>query len=121
MQTGIAFYHFQSKKTAEKSLKLMDKVGSSLLGTKTVGEKPSVFKTKSLAMMLDRQVPSKIGGKKLSDGEGEGGVALPSASTLFGDNAESLPSVDSQVRAKEKVKIKSVCLIMLKLLCAFKI
>lgn len=73
----------------------MDKVGSSLLGTKTVGEKPSVFKSKSLKMMLDRQVPSKIGGKKL--GEGESGVALPSAATLFGDSAESLPSVDSQV------------------------
>ena len=84
---------------AEKTLKLMDKVGSSLLGTKTVGEKPSVFKTKSLAMMLDRQVPSKIGGKKLSDGEGDGGVALPSSDTLFGDQAGSLPSVDSQVRA----------------------
>lgn len=73
----------------------MDKVGSSLLGTKTVGEKPSVFKSKSLKMMLDRQVPSKIGGKKLE--EGESGVALPSAATLFGDSAESLPSVDSQV------------------------
>lgn len=97
--------YFQSKKTAEKTLKLMDKVGSSLLGTKTVGEKPSVFKTKSLAMMLDRQVPSKIGGKKLGDGEGDGGVALPSASTLFGDNAGSLPSVDSQVGAERKVKV----------------
>ena len=75
----------------------MDKVGSSLLGTKTVGEKPSVFKSKSLKMMLDRQVPSKVGGKKLDDGEGESGVALPSAATLFGDSAESLPSVDSQV------------------------
>lgn len=75
----------------------MDKVGSSLLGTKTVGEKPSVFKTKSLAMMLDRQMPSKIGGKKLGDGEGGEGVALPSADTLFGDKAANLPSVDSQV------------------------
>ncbi|XP_078349560.1 polycystin-1-like protein 2 isoform X5 [Oculina patagonica] len=89
----------KSKKTAEKTLKLMDKVGSSLLGTKSVGEKPSVFKTKSLAMMLDRQVPSKIGGKKLGDGEGDGGVALPSAATLFGDNAGNLPSVDSQMLA----------------------
>lgn len=101
--------HFQSKKTAEKTLKLMDKVGSSLLGTKSVGEKPSVFKTKSLAMMLDRQVPSKIGGKKLGDGEGDGGVALPSAATLFGDNAGNLPSVDSQVRAERIMKAKSTC------------
>lgn len=96
-------FQCQSKKTAEKTLKLMDKVGSSLLGTKAVGEKPSVFKTKSLAMMLDRQVPSKIGGKKLSDGEGDGGVALPSASTLFGDNVGNLPSVDSQVKAAAEI------------------
>lgn len=87
----------------------MDKVGSSLLGTKTVGEKPSVFKTKSLAMMLDRQVPSKIGGKKLGDGDGDGGVALPSASTLFGDKAGNLPSVDSQVKASQSFKATSVC------------
>ena len=82
---------------AEKTLKLMDKVGSSLLGTKAVGEKPSVFSTKSLNMTLDRQVPSKIGNKKLSDGQGDGGVELPSAATLFGDKANHLPSVDSQV------------------------
>lgn len=87
---------------AQKTLKLMDKVGSSLLGTKTVGEKPSVFKTKSLAMMLDRQIPSKIGGKTLSDGDGDGGVALPSAATLFGDEAEKIPSVDSQVRVPRR-------------------
>ena len=85
----------------------MDKVGSSLLGTKSVGEKPSVFKTKSLAMMLDRQVPAKIGGKKLGDGEGDSGVALPSASTLFGDSAGSLPSVDSQVIAWKNVEATS--------------
>ena len=89
---------------AQKTLHLMDKVGSSLLGTKTVGEEPSVFTTKSLAMMLDRQVPSKIGGKKLSYGEGDGGVALPSADTLFGDNAGSLPSVDSQVKSQPQLK-----------------
>ena len=51
-------------------------------------------------MKLDRQVPSKIGGKKLSDEEGDQGVALPSAATLFGDEAVSLPSVDSQVSAQ---------------------
>ncbi|XP_068682590.1 polycystin-1-like protein 2 [Montipora foliosa] len=89
----------KSKQMAQKTLHLMDKLGSSLLGTKTVGEEPSVLKTKSLAMMLDRQVPSKIGGKKLGDGERDGGVALPSADTLFGDNAGSLPSVDSQMLA----------------------
>ena len=100
--------HCQSKKTAEKTLKLMDKVGSSLLGTKAVGEKPSVFKTKSLAMMLDRQVPSKIGGKKLGDKDGDGGVALPSASTLFGDKTRNLPSVDSQVKAAKRL-ITFVC------------
>ena len=82
---------------AQKTLHLMDKVGSSLLKTKTVGEEPSVFKTKSLAMMLDRQLPSKIGGKKLGNGEGNGGVTLPSADTLFEEKTVGLSSVDSQV------------------------
>ena len=78
----------------------MDKVASSLLATKTVGEKPSVFKTKSIALTLDRQVPSKIGGKTLGNDDSESArVALPQAATLFGQKAASLPLVDSLVSA----------------------
>lgn len=70
-------------------------MGSSLLATKTVGEKPTVMKTNSLAMVLDRQLPDKMGGKTL--GEGDSAVTLPSAATLFGSSSGDLPAVDSQV------------------------
>lgn len=67
-----------------------------MLSTKAVGEKPTVFKTKSLEVLLDRQRSSDMGGKKL--GEGSSGVALPSGNSLFSNNKESVPeAVDSQV------------------------
>ena len=71
-------------------------MGDSLLSTKAVGEEPTVFKTKSLEVLLDRQRSSDMGGKKL--GEGSSGVALPSGSSLFSNNQQSVPeAVDSQV------------------------
>ena len=79
---------------AKKTLDLLDNVGSSLLATKTVGEKPSIMKAKGLVIVLDRQLPDKMGGK--SFGQGENSVALPSADTLFGGKPD-LPAVDSQV------------------------
>ncbi|EDO26275.1 predicted protein, partial [Nematostella vectensis] len=84
----------RGKKMAEKTLKLMDQIGGSLLSTKVVGEKPSVFKTKSLALVLDRQIPSKMGEKKISEGSSK--VALPSAGTLFSKASKDMPAVDSQ-------------------------
>lgn len=81
----------------EKIFELMDKVGLSLLGIKIVGEKLSVFKSKFLKMMLDRQVLLKIGGKKFDDGEGESGVVLFLVVILFGDSVESFFFVDLQV------------------------
>ena len=62
------------------------------------GEKPSVFYTDKLSVMLDRQTPAKMSGKTL--GEGEQKVSLPSAKTLFGARASNLKSVDAQVRTK---------------------
>lgn len=93
--TGIHSSPQQNKKLAEKTVHLLDNVGSSLLATKTVGEKPTVMKTKNLALVLDRQLPDKMGGKTL--GEGDSAVSLPSSDTLFGDTASNLPAVDSQV------------------------
>ncbi|XP_048586750.1 uncharacterized protein LOC5520842 isoform X2 [Nematostella vectensis] len=87
----------RGKKMAEKTLKLMDQIGGSLLSTKVVGEKPSVFKTKSLALVLDRQIPSKMGEKKISEGSSK--VALPSAGTLFSKASKDMPAVDSQMMA----------------------
>lgn len=86
----------QSKKRAKNALNLVSKVGDSLLSTKTVGEKPTVFKTKSLEVLLDRQKSSDMGGKKL--GDGPSGVSLPSATLLFsGQGQQSPEAVDSQV------------------------
>ena len=71
-------------------------MGNSLLATKTVGEKPSVFKTKSIEILLDRQLSSNMGGKRL--GEGSSGISLPSASSLFTEHSQSSSqAVDSQV------------------------
>lgn len=83
----------QSKQRAQNALNLVSKVGDSLLSTKAVGEKPTVFKTKSMGVVLDRQRSSDMGGKKL--GEGSNGVALPSVDSLFGNNGPD--AVDSQV------------------------
>lgn len=83
----------QSKQRAQNALNLVSQVGDSLLSTKAVGEKPTVFKTKSMGVVLDRQRSSDVGGKKL--GEGSNGVALPSADSLFGNNGPD--AVDSQV------------------------
>ena len=99
--TGVPFQFWlfsfqQSKQRAQNALNLVSQVGDSLLSTKAVGEKPTVFKTKSLEVLLDRQRSSDMGGKKL--GEGSSGVALPSGSSLFSNNEQSAPeAVDSQV------------------------
>ena len=86
----------QSKERAQNALNLVSQVGDSLLSTKAVGEEPTVFKTKSLEVLLDRQRSSDMGGKKL--GQGSSGVALPSGSSLFSNNQQSVPeAVDSQV------------------------
>lgn len=82
---------------AQKTLNMMGTVSGSLLSTKTVGEQPSVFKTKDVALLLDRQMPSKMSNKKLGEGDNE--VALPSAATLFGDKGD-MPAVDSQVNMR---------------------
>ncbi|XP_031571396.1 uncharacterized protein LOC116305596 isoform X3 [Actinia tenebrosa] len=87
----------KGKEMSEKTLQLMEVVGGSLLSTKTVGEKPSVFKTKNMALLLDRQMASKMGNKKLGEGDSE--VALPSADTLFGNNSDNMAAIDSQMMA----------------------
>lgn len=85
----------QNKQIAKKTLHLIDKLGTSLLATKVLGEKPSMFHTDELSVTLDRQTPAKMSGKTL--GKGKQKVTLPSAETLFGPVSAKLPSVDSQV------------------------
>ena len=96
MKRTISFAFQQSKKRARNALNLVSQVGDSLLGTKAVGEQPTVFKTKSLEVLLDRQKSSDMGGKKL--GDGPSGVALPSTDSLFSGQEKNPPeTVDSQV------------------------
>ncbi|XP_068684513.1 polycystin-1-like protein 2 [Montipora foliosa] len=86
---------------SQHAVNLVSKVGDSLLGTKEVGEKPTVFKTKSLDVLLDRQRSSDMGGKKL--GDGPSGVALPSGSSLFAGQGDGPPEdVDSQMLSFNK-------------------
>lgn len=92
----MSFLIFQSKRRAKNAVNLVSKVGDSLLGTKAVGEKPTVFNTKSLDVLLDRQRSSDMEGKRL--GDGPSGVALPSGSSLFSGQGDGPPeAVDSQV------------------------
>ena len=85
----------QNKEITNRTLQLIDDLGSTLLTTKVVGERPSVFTTTTLNMILDRQTPAKMSRKIYGDGIEK--VALPSTETLFGKNSGDLQSVDAQV------------------------
>ena len=63
--------------------------------TKKLYEKPSVLKCKSLSMVLDRQVPSRIGNKAL---EYQGSkVTLPSLQDLIGGDGKNNQYLSTQV------------------------
>ena len=94
----------QNEQIAKKTLQLINKLGTGLLATKVLGEKPSVFVTEKLSVMLDRQTPSKMSGKTL--GEGKEKVSLPSAETLFGHDSANLPSVDAQVQTCSDISFR---------------
>lgn len=85
----------QNKEITNRTLQLIDDLGSTLLTTKVVGERPSVFNTTKLNMILDRQIPAKMSRKIY--GKGIEKVALPSTETLFGQDSGDLQSVDAQV------------------------
>ena len=71
-------------------------MGNSVDYTKELYEKPSVLKTKSLSMVLDRQVPSRIGNKAL---EYQGSkVTLPATRELIGRDGENKQYLSTQVR-----------------------
>ena len=91
----------QNKQIAKKTLHLIDQLGTSLLATKVLGEKPSVFATDKLSVTIDRQTPVKMSGKAL--GGRKERVKLPSAETLFGPDSAKLASVDAQVRTQADI------------------
>lgn len=82
----------------EKSVSLMDKLGTALLSTKVVGEsEPSVFETNVLSMVLDRQTPSTLVKKRLQWDDGGSGVSFPSQETLIQTMPFPVHSLDAQV------------------------
>ena len=81
------------------SLKLVDEVSNSLLNTKFTGEEPTVFKTDTLSLTLERQLLDNVGYKTIkADGSK---IALPSVNDLFSKNLilnkTSRISIDLQV------------------------
>ena len=70
-------------------------MGTNVENTKELYERPSVLKTKSLSMVIDRQVPSRIGNKALEDQGSK--VTLPSTQELIGGNGKHRKYLSSQV------------------------
>lgn len=90
------FFLLQSKSYSKQILRIVNLVGYSVDYTKELYEKPSVLKTKSLSMVLDRQVPSRIGNKAL---EYQGSkVTLPATQELIGRDGENKQYLSTQVR-----------------------
>lgn len=82
----------------EKSVALMDKLGTALLSTKVVGEsEPSVFKTEELYMVLDRQTPSVLERKLLQGPDGNSDLSFPSRKVLTKNYQVPVQSLDVQV------------------------
>lgn len=98
---GLSFDSFssvfpQSQSFTKEILRLVNRVGNNVDRTKELYERPSVLKTRSLSMVLDRQVPSRIGNKAL---EYQGSkVTLPSPQELIGDDGKNQEYLSTQVR-----------------------
>lgn len=73
----------------------MNRVGSNVEAIKELYEKPSVLKTRTLSMVVDRQIPSRIGGKALEDESSK--VVIPSIEQLVGDDGNVGQYLSSQV------------------------
>lgn len=92
----VFLFFLQSQSFTKKILRLVNRVGNNVDHTKELYEKPSVLKTRSLSMVLDRQVPSRIGDKAL---EYQGSkVTLPSTQELIGDDGKNKKYLSTQVR-----------------------
>ncbi|XP_078351373.1 polycystin family receptor for egg jelly-like [Oculina patagonica] len=88
----------ETPRMIEESVVLMDKLGTTLLSTKVVGEsEPSVFKTAVLSMVLDRQTPLMLVKKRLQLDAGSGGVTFPSLGVLLQNFQFPVHSLDAQM------------------------
>ena len=66
-----------------------------MLSSQGVGDEPVKMETKTISMVLNRQLPSDISNKLTKTKDSS--VRFPSAEVLFGKKAMSLPHVDTQV------------------------
>ena len=90
-----SFFFSQSQLFTKTILRLVNRVGNNVERTKELYERPSVLKTRSLSMVLDRQVPSRIGDKAL---EYQGAqVTLPSTQELIGEDGKNKEHLSTQV------------------------
>lgn len=85
----------QSKLYSKQILGLVNRVGTNVEKNKELYEKPSILKAKSLFMVIDRQVPSRIGDRPL--GALGSKVTLPSTQELIGGNSNDINYLSSQV------------------------
>ena len=76
-------------------MKLVDNVGKALLSRKVVGETPTLIKTASLSMVLDRQRPRDLNMSEIK--EGKSSFKLPSVDDLLQDKGDTFEFIDSQV------------------------
>ncbi|KAL9989666.1 hypothetical protein ACROYT_G004234 [Oculina patagonica] len=90
----------EEPRESEKLVALIGQLGTTLISTKVVGElEPSVFKTKGLSLVLDRQTPSILARKHLQWNGGSSGVFFPSKEVLTQNSTFPLHFLDAQVIA----------------------
>ncbi|XP_074631330.1 polycystin-1-like protein 2 isoform X3 [Acropora palmata] len=85
----------KKKEVAQKAWDLIGKVGESMLSSQGVGDEPVKMETKTISMVLNRQLPSDISNKLTKTKDSS--VRFPSAEVLLGKKAMSLPHVDTQI------------------------
>lgn len=89
------YVSLQKKELAQKAWDLIGKVGESMLSSRGVGDEPVKMETKTISMVLNRQLPSDISNKPTKTKDSS--ITFPSAEVLFGKKAMALPHVDTQV------------------------
>lgn len=94
----------EEPRESEKLVALIGHLGTILISTKVVGGlEPSVFKTKELSLVLDRQTPSMLARKHLQWNGGSSGVFFPSRKVLTQNSPLPLNLLDAQVSTRPPV------------------
>ena len=73
-----------------------------MLSSRGVGDKPVEIQTKTISMVLNRQLPSDISNKPTTTKDSE--VTFPAPDVLFKEDAMGMTHVDIQVRGWTKTR-----------------